>query len=166
MRVMNVQKAYKPKYQPFNRGGYVKYKRIYKTVDSIDLQIEILPVPFEKLADTAAGESSEAIRERVVKARAIQGARFADEPHIHCNAQMNSRLLQRWCVLSKDCSDILQHAMVKFDMSARAYDRILKVARTIADLDNSEDIQPRHMSEAVGYRNLDRAGWGSSSFPR
>lgn len=135
-------------------------------LDRIDLQIEILPVPFEKLADSAPGESSESIRERVVKARAIQGARFAGEAHIHCNAQMNSRLLQRWCVLSKDCSDILQHAMVKFDMSARAYDRILKVARTIADLDNSEDIQPRHMSEAVGYRNLDRAGWGSSSSPR
>ncbi len=131
-------------------------------LDRIDLQVEILPVPFEKLADAATGEPSAAIRERVVKARAIQAARFADEPAIHCNAQMNSRLLQRWCQLSKESSDILQHAMIKFDMSARAYDRILKVSRTIADLDNSDEIMPHHMSEAVNYRNLDRSNWGTT----
>ena len=131
-------------------------------LDRIDLQVEILPVPFEKLADAAPGEPSAAIRERVVKARAIQAARFADEPAIHCNAQMNSRLLQRWCLLSKESAAILQHAMVKFDMSARAYDRILKVARTIADLDNSDEIMPHHMSEAVNYRNLDRSNWGTT----
>ena len=130
-------------------------------LDRIDLQVEILPVPFEKLADAAPGEPSAAIRERVVKARAIQAARFADESAIHCNAQMNSRLLQRWCQLSKESAAILQHAMVKFDMSARAYDRILKVARTIADLDNSDEIMPHHMSEAVNYRNLDRSNWGT-----
>ena len=131
-------------------------------LDRIDLQVEILPVPFEKLADAAPGEPSAAIRERVVKARAIQAARFADESAIHCNAQMNSRLLQRWCQLSKESAAILQHAMVKFDMSARAYDRILKVARTIADLDNSDEIMPHHMSEAVNYRNLDRSNWGTT----
>ncbi|MDE5929224.1 MAG: YifB family Mg chelatase-like AAA ATPase [Muribaculaceae bacterium] len=131
-------------------------------LDRIDLQIEILPVPFEKLAQAAPGEPSSVIRERVVKARAIQAARFADEEHIHCNAQMNSRLLQKWCAMSKETSDILQYAMVKFDMSARAYDRILKVARTIADLDGSDEIMPHHMSEAVNYRNLDRSNWGNT----
>ncbi|MDE6331993.1 MAG: YifB family Mg chelatase-like AAA ATPase [Muribaculaceae bacterium] len=131
-------------------------------LDRIDLQIEILPVPFEKLADAAPGEPSAVIRERVVKAREIQAARFADEPYIHCNAQMNSRMLQRCCQLSKQTADILQHAMIKFDMSARAYDRILKVARTIADLDASDEIMPHHMSEAVNYRNLDRSNWGAT----
>ncbi|MDE6098088.1 MAG: YifB family Mg chelatase-like AAA ATPase [Muribaculaceae bacterium] len=131
-------------------------------LDRIDLQIEILPVPFEKLADAAPGEPSAVIRERVVKAREIQAARFADEPYIHCNAQMNSRMLQRCCQLSKQTADILQHAMIKFDMSARAYDRILKVARTIADLDASDEIKPHHMSEAVNYRNLDRSNWGAT----
>lgn len=130
-------------------------------LDRIDIQCEILPVPFEKLADTAPGEPSEAIRARVVRARAIQSARFADEPHIHCNAQMNSRLLNTWCKLDKPTTDLLQAAMVKFDMSARAYDRIIKVARTIADLDQSPDIRPEHMREAVNYRTLDRGTWGN-----
>ena len=132
-------------------------------LDRIDIQIEILPVPFEKLAEAAPGEPSAVIRERVVKARAIQAARFVGEPHIHCNAQMNSRLLDRWCKLPDESMAILKAAMIKFDMSARAYDRILKVARTIADLDESSEILPHHMREAVNYRNLDRSNWGATT---
>lgn len=131
-------------------------------LDRIDIQVEILPVPVEKLASMTPGEESASIRQRVVKARAIQQQRFASEPHIHCNAQMNSRLLAIHAHLSSETADVLHKAMTKYDMSARAYDRILKVARTIADLDGSPDISPAHMLEAVGYRNLDRASWGRS----
>jgi magnesium chelatase family protein len=109
-----------------------------------------------------AGESSEAIRKRVIAARAIQEARFANEPAIHCNAQMNSRLMKQWCALDDETMNVLRRAMLKFNMSARAYDRILKVARTIADLAGSPNIQPAHMREAVNYRNLDRSTWGNT----
>ncbi len=129
-------------------------------LDRIDIQCEILPVPFEKLSSTAPGEHSADIRRRVVAARAIQDARFSDEKDIHCNAQMTSRLIARHCVLSEQAMAILSHAMTRYDMSARAYDRILKVARTIADLDASADITPDHIREAVSYRNLDRGSWG------
>ncbi len=129
-------------------------------LDRIDIQIEILPVPFEQLSSAEKGESSAAIRERVVKARAIQAVRFAGESDIHCNAQMNSRLIARWCALDEESTRILKRAMEKYDMSARAYDRILKVARTIADLDGSEAIRADHIREAVRYRNLDRGSWG------
>ncbi len=129
-------------------------------LDRIDLQIEILPVPFEKLSGMAEGESSAAIRERVVRARAIQTTRFAGEKDIHCNAQMNSRLIVQWCALDEQSKRILNNAMTKYDMSARAYDRILKVARTIADLDSSESITATHIQEAIRYRNLDRGNWG------
>lgn len=132
-------------------------------LDRIDLQVEILPVPFDELASTPPGEPSAAIRERVVKARAVQERRFAGEPHVHCNAQMNSRLMAKYCALSPDAMAVLKKAMTRYDMSARAYDRILKVARTIADLEGSEEILPHHMSEAVSYRNLDRSSWGASS---
>lgn len=131
-------------------------------LDRIDIQVEILPVPFDDIASSQPGESSEAIRRRVVSARQIQQQRFADIPGVHCNAQMNSRLLSRHCKLSDETMTILRDTMNRFDMSARAYDRILKVARTIADLDNSTDILPRHMREAVSYRNLDRASWGAA----
>ena len=86
--------------------------------------------------------------------------RFKDEKEIHCNAQMNSRLLEKWCVLDDDTKKILHDAMTRFDMSARAYDRILKVARTIADLEGAPQIQSHHIAEAVGYRSLERASWG------
>ena len=131
-------------------------------LDRIDIQVEILPVPFQRLSSDEASESSNAIRERVVRARAIQEERFAAEPEVNCNAQMNSRLIKKWCALDDDTMRILEQAMTKFDMSARAYDRILKVARTIADLDGSPTIRPVHMNEAVSYRNLDRASWGAS----
>lgn len=159
MRVMNIQKAYKPKYQPFNRGGYIKYKRMYKTVDSIDIQCEIQPLSFEELSKASPGERSAAIRERVIKARQVQSRRFADVKGVHCNAQMTERLLQTYCKLSPQSSELLRSAMERLQLSARAYSRILKVARTIADLDGSADIQMPHIAEAVGYRNLDRASW-------
>ena len=128
-------------------------------LDRIDIQIEIMPVPFEELSQRATGESSADIRARVVRARAIQEARFADEPAVHCNAQMGPRHIAAYCALTPDCAAIL----LKYDMSARAYDRILKVARTAADLDASEAILPRHISEAIGYRNLDKGTWGVTS---
>ena len=132
-------------------------------LDRIDLQVEIMPVAFDQIASQTPGESSAAIRERVVRARQIQMQRYASEPHIHCNAQMNSRLLKEHAQLSPDVLDILRDTMTRLDMSARAYDRILKVARTIADLDDSPSILPHHMHEAVSYRNLDRASWGATS---
>ncbi len=132
-------------------------------MDRIDIQVEIMPVPFEELSTMERGEPSAAIRERVIRARAMQSRRFAGEKSIYCNAQMNTRLLEKHVILDKACMDILKNAMKRFDMSARAYDRILKVARTIADLDGSAAILPCHMSEAVSYRNLDRASWGGTN---
>jgi magnesium chelatase family protein len=129
-------------------------------LDRIDIQCEILPVEFDKLASMEAGESSASIRERVIAAREIQARRFANEPNVHCNAQMNNRLMKQWCALDAETMQVLKTAMTKFDMSARAYDRILKVARTIADLAGSEHILPTHMREAVNYRKLDRSSWG------
>lgn len=131
-------------------------------LDRIDIQVEIMPVPFDELSSMKRGESSADIRRRVVAARELQARRFAGESDIHCNAQMNSRLISRCCVLEPEVAGILRQAMVKFDMSARAYDRILKLARTIADLDASESIGASHMREAISYRNLDRASWGSA----
>lgn len=138
-------------------------KRGYIIPNGIDLQVEILPVPFDELASMPAGEPSAAIRARVVKARAVQERRFAGEKHVHCNAQMNSRLMTQHCALGPEAMSVLRTAMTRYDMSARAYDRILKVARTIADLEGSAEIQPHHMSEAVSYRNLDRSSWGATT---
>ncbi len=129
-------------------------------LDRIDIQCEILPVPFEKLSERGSGERSESIRQRVIKARAIQESRFRDEPGVHCNAQMSSRLLKKWVKLDDESRKILETLMIKHDMSARAYDRILKVARTIADLDGSPEVKPAHVREAASYRNLDRSSWG------
>ncbi len=132
-------------------------------LDRIDLHVEIMPVPFDELAGRASGEPSEAIRRRVVAARAIQEQRYTAEPDIHCNAQMNSRLMAEHCALTPEATAILKRSMEKYDMSARAYDRILKVARTIADLDGAPSIMPHHIAEAVGYRTLDRSGWGNTT---
>lgn len=129
-------------------------------LDRIDIQVEILPVPFEKLEQGGGGEKSEAIRTRVIAARAIQERRFADDIDVRCNAQMNSRQLQKWVKLDDECRGILRRMMTKYDMSARTYTRILKVARTIADLAGSPDVKAEHVGEAAGYRNLDRGTYG------
>ena len=130
-------------------------------LDRIDIQVEIAPVPFEALADKAPGEPSAVIRERVMRARAIQQERFKALPHIHSNAQMTPKLMQEYVHVGKEGLQRIKAAMEKFQLSARAYDRILKVARTIADLDGSQEIQTHHISEAVNYRKLDRSTWGS-----
>lgn len=130
-------------------------------LDRIDLQIEIVPVPFEEISNTAPGETSAEIRERVIAARKIQEERFSGEEGIHCNAQMSPKLISKYAVLDEVSLAMLKTAMSRLNLSARAYDRILKVARTIADLDNSENIQAQHIAEAIGYRNLDRENWGT-----
>ena len=129
-------------------------------LDRIDIQIEIVPVPSEKMAEQNTGESSASIRERVIKARKIQEERFANHPGIHCNAQMESKLLQQYATPDDQGLRLLRNAMTRLNLSARAYDRILKVARTISDLEGSEHIQSHHLAEAIGYRNLDRESWG------
>ncbi len=129
-------------------------------LDRIDIQIEIVPVPFEKMAEQKTGESSASIRERVIKARKIQEERFANHPGIYCNAQMESKLLQQYATLDEQGLNLLRSAMTRLNLSARAYDRILKVARTICDLEGDTNIKPHHLAEAIGYRNLDRDSWG------
>ncbi|MCD7709846.1 MAG: YifB family Mg chelatase-like AAA ATPase [Porphyromonadaceae bacterium] len=128
-------------------------------LDRIDIQIEIVPVPFDKISDTRQGESSAAIRERVLRAREIQSKRFQNLPGIYCNAQMESRQLRTYAVPDATGLALLQTAMKQLHLSARAYDRILKVSRTIADLAGSEGILPAHIAEAITYRNLDRENW-------
>ena len=128
-------------------------------LDRIDIHIEVTPVPFEKLTETRKAESSVAIRERVTKARQIQSHRFDNFEHIHYNAQMSSKLIREFCVLDEVSLQLLKTAMERLNLSARAYDRILKVSRTIADLENSETIQSHHIAEAIQYRSLDREGW-------
>lgn len=132
-------------------------------LDRIDLQVEIFPVPFDELASATPGESSAAIRERVTAARLVQAERYRDEPGVFCNAQMNSRLLNTYARPEGESLSVLRDAMTRFDMSARAYDRILKVARTIADLAGEPRILPAHIREAISYRNLDRSTWGQSA---
>lgn len=128
-------------------------------LDRIDLQIEVTPLPFEKMADARPGESSATIRERVIRARQTQEARYADIPGVYCNAQMNSKLLGLYARPDEQGLALLKNAMNRLNLSARAYDRILKVSRTIADLEGSESILPMHLAEAIGYRNLDREDW-------
>tara|TARA_R110002074_G_scaffold14788_1_gene50965 strand:+ start:51160 stop:52701 length:1542 start_codon:yes stop_codon:yes gene_type:complete len=128
-------------------------------LDRIDIHIEVTPVPFEKLSDTRKGEQSIVIRERVTKAREIQAKRFEEFENIHYNAQMGVKQIRKFCVLDEASLALLKNAMERLNLSARAYDRILKVARTIADLENSESINGNHISEAIQYRSLDRDGW-------
>lgn len=129
-------------------------------LDRIDIHIEVVPVSFDKISDQRLSEKSEDIRKRVEDARKIQGKRFKKENGIHCNAQMSSKLLRKYCQPDEAGNELLKTAMEKVGLSARAYDRILKVSRTIADLENSEDIQSEHLAEAIQYRSLDRDGWG------
>ena len=128
-------------------------------LDRIDLQIDVVPVPIKDLSEAPAGESSEEIRKRVVAARQIQEERFKDCPGIHCNAQMTEKMLQQYATPGPEALEQLRRAMERLQLSARAYSRILKVARTIADLAGSEQVQLPHIAEAVGYRNLDRGDW-------
>lgn len=129
-------------------------------LDRIDIQVEVVPVPFEKISEQRLSESSAAIRERVVSARSIQEERFSSYEGVYCNAQMTSRLLHQYAVPDATGLVLLKTAMLRLNLSARAYDRILKVSRTIADLDASPDIEARHLAEAINYRNLDRENWG------
>ncbi|MDR3134375.1 MAG: YifB family Mg chelatase-like AAA ATPase [Prevotellaceae bacterium] len=128
-------------------------------LDRIDIHIEIVPVPFAKLSEMEPSENSAAVRERVIRARQVQERRFAGEQGIHNNAMMPSRLLKKYCTLTSECSALLKNAMERMGLSARAYDRILKVSRTIADLAGAENLSPDHLAEAIQYRSLDREGW-------
>ena len=128
-------------------------------LDRIDIHCEVAVVPFKELSQMQPGESSADIRSRVIKARQIQEQRFKDYKGIYCNAQMTERMLHQFAEPDADCLEMLRLAMERLKLSARAYSRILKVARTIADLDSSENVQSRHIAEAISYRNLDRGDW-------
>ncbi|KYP16484.1 YifB family Mg chelatase-like AAA ATPase [Flavihumibacter sp. CACIAM 22H1] len=129
-------------------------------LDRIDLQIEVTPVPFQQLSGSVAGELSEQIRKRVVNARKIQEERLRTQPGIYCNAQLSSALMKQHCVLNQAARELLRTAMERLKLSARAYDRILKMSRTIADLAQTDQIMPEHIAEAIQYRSLDRDNWG------
>lgn len=128
-------------------------------MDRIDIHIEVVPVSIAEMSTTERGEPSSEIRRRVVAARDIQRQRF-EGLDIHCNAMMNSSMLRKFAPLDRACSELLELAMARLNLSARAYDRIIKVARTIADLEAKPNIEPQHISEAIGYRSLDRENWG------
>jgi magnesium chelatase family protein len=128
-------------------------------LDRIDLHVEVTPVPFSELSSIKASEQSEDVRHRVIKAREIQAKRFEGNEGVYCNAQMGSKALKEICVISTVGHNLLKTAMDRLNLSARAYDRILKVSRTIADLAGSEEIKPEHLAEAIQYRSLDREGW-------
>ena len=129
-------------------------------MDRIDIHVEVVPVTHEELASTKPVEKSEEIRKRVIKARAIQNKRFAEYERIHCNAQMSRKQVEQYCPISTEGEKLLKTAMERLGLSARAYDRILKVARTIADLEESPEIEIEHLSEAINFRSLDRDNWG------
>ncbi|HVX52569.1 MAG TPA: YifB family Mg chelatase-like AAA ATPase [Chitinophagaceae bacterium] len=128
-------------------------------LDRIDLHVEVTPVPFGDLSSAKAGETSEEIRKRVMAAREIQAARFKGQTGVFANAHMSSKLLKEICIITTAGEALLKRAMERLNLSARAYDRILKVSRTIADLAASTDIKPEHLAEAIQYRSLDREGW-------
>ena len=144
----------------------MKRKADPKIFDSIDLHVEVPVVPFKDLSTMSPGEPSSVIRERVIRARNIQTERFRSFPQsgglkgtIHCNAQMTERMLHQFAEPDAASLNMLRLAMERLKLSARAYSRILKVARTIADLEGSEKVQSQHIAEAIGYRNLDRGDW-------
>ncbi len=128
-------------------------------LDRIDLHVEVTPISFDQMTANRRGESSESIRERVLQARELQKKRFTQMPEIHCNAMMPSQVAKKFCVIDKAGKDLLKVAMDRLGLSGRAFDRILKVARTIADLEGAESIQTEHLSEAIQYRSLDRSTW-------
>jgi magnesium chelatase family protein len=130
-------------------------------LDRIDIHIEVTPVSYDELSSPSKTEGSKPIRERVMKARTVQEERFREHPGLHCNAQMSSRMLREVCRIDQASEQLMRNAMDKLGLSARAYDRILKVGRTIADLDQSEKILTQHIAEAIQYRSLDRENWGT-----
>ena len=130
-------------------------------LDRIDIHIEIVPVPFEKISDRSPAEHSSEISKRVIKARKIQDERFNDIDGIYCNAQMTSKLINKYALPDATGLQLMKTAMERLNLSARAYDRILKVSRTIADLEGAEKVEPSHLAEAINYRNLDRETWAS-----
>lgn len=128
-------------------------------LDRIDLHVEVTPVNFTELASDRLAEKSEFIRDRVIKARDIQAERFGNKPDLHANAQMSPQMVRDICKITEAGQNLLKRAMEKLGLSARAYDRILKVSRTIADLAGSEAIELEHLAEAINFRSLDREGW-------
>jgi magnesium chelatase family protein len=122
--------------------------------------VEVIPVPFRELSDARPTEKSEIVRARVIEARQIQEKRFEEQPGIYCNAQMSVKILRKVCQLDNASNLMLKNAMEKLGLSARAFDRILKVSRTIADIDKQPDIRAEHLAEAIQYRSLDRDNWG------
>ena len=128
-------------------------------LDRIDLHVEVTPVNFSELSSERSSENSEEIRERVIQARALQHERFKNKKEVYCNAQMSPQTVRNLCKIDAAGQTLLKQAMEKLGLSARAYDRILKVARTIADLAHSEEIALEHLAEAIHYRSLDREGW-------
>jgi magnesium chelatase family protein len=128
-------------------------------LDRIDIHVEVPALSYEELSQTTAGEDSASLRDRVVRARSLQTGRFSREKRIFCNAHMEARHLRRFCDLDKGSQTLLKTAIERLGLSARAYDRILKVARTIADLDGKENIESPHIAEAIQYRSLDRKLW-------
>jgi magnesium chelatase family protein len=131
-------------------------------LDRIDLHIEVTPVPFSELNKQQNQEKSAEIRQRVIKAREVQIERYKENHLIHCNAQMRSSDLKTYCQLNDTGNTLLKSAMERLGLSARAYDRILKVARTIADLDGTKNIETNHIAEAIQYRSFDREGWAGN----
>jgi magnesium chelatase family protein len=128
-------------------------------LDRIDLHIEVPAVEYRDISSTRTEEKSAAIRERVIRARERQQARFSSDRKVNCNARMGPRQIKAHCKLPDEAQELIRIAMTELNLSARAYDRILKVSRTIADLDCSEEITPEHVSEAIQYRTFDRTLW-------
>lgn len=140
-------------------GIKLSSKRGYIIPCSIDIQVECSALSYDDLSKASAGEPSSVIRERVLKARQIQERRFQGHKGIHCNAQMTERMIHQYAESDESSLALLRMAMERLKLSARAYNRILKVARTIADLEGCENVQSQHIAEAIGYRNLDRGDW-------
>jgi magnesium chelatase family protein len=128
-------------------------------IDRIDIHIEVPAVKYKELRGTSATEDSATVRERVIKARARQTERFTGEKKIFANAQMPPKLIRKYCAIGEEGEKMLENAITRMGLSARAHDRILKVARTIADLDESANLETRHLGEAIQYRTLDRTYW-------
>lgn len=129
-------------------------------LDRIDLHVEVVPVSFNELSSERKTENSAAIRERVIRAREVQAKRFEKFNGLHCNAQMEPQTVQEICTITDAGKNLLSRAMQKLNLSARAYDRIIKVSRTIADLAGSDEIKTEHLAEAIQFRSLDRENWG------